>query len=477
MNNSLKKTKIVATLGPASASAPVVEKLLRMGVNVFRINFSHGAHAQHAESIDRVRAAAGRRGVHAAILADLQGPKIRCGKTEGDRSITLAGGKKVTLTTRTRISDEEVIYINYRRLAREVRPGQSILLNDGAVRLRIDTVDAANGRVLCTVMNTGVYSSHKGVNFPGVDLSVPALTPKDRKDLDFILTKDVNYVALSFVRRRQDVDKLSRIIRKSGKPVKIIAKIEKPEALDNIDEVIGACDGIMVARGDLGVEMSSYRIPVLQKQLVDAANKAGRLVIVATQMLESMITAPRPTRAELTDVANAVLDGADAVMLSGETAIGRYPVEAVGAMAHLAAATENSAYFRSEFVNLSLRENHPPHAVCEATERASRDLGLAPVIVFTWSGDTAFYLAKIRNQSSIFAFSPFNHVADQLALAWNMHSFTVAFEKDYVALVNRAEKILLKKQLVKKGALVVVISGTTPVRGGANLLRIKKIGE
>jgi pyruvate kinase len=455
----------------------MVEKLITAGVDMFRLNFSHGTHAEQGQAIRTIRQACRKLDRHVAILADLQGPKIRTGKTPDNRTITLASDSRVILTSRPSACTEESIYVKYRRLAQELTPGQHVLINDGAIRLEVLSVDVAAARVETRVLNTGTYSSHKGVNFPHAALSVPALTAKDKKDLSFILGQDINYIALSFVRRANDLRQLNRRIRSSGRHMKAIAKIEKPEALEHLEEILEECDGLMVARGDLGVETSPYRVPILQKDFIAAANRRGKLVIVATQMLESMTQQPMPTRAESTDVANAVLDGTDALMLSGETAVGAYPVETVTTMARIASETENSPYYRSEFVDLSIRQRHPPHAVCEAAERASRDLGGAPVLVFTYSGDTAFYLSKIRNASPIYAFTPSPRVADALSLAWNLRPFAIPVAQNAVSMIRSGERLLQKRRIVKKGDLVVVVSGTTPVRGATNVLRIKRIGE
>jgi pyruvate kinase len=472
-----KKTKILATLGPASESSAMIKKLIEAGVNAFRLNFSHGAHADQAARIAAIRSVALKSGIHIAILADLQGPKIRTGVTAGDKPVLLKKGSLVTLTSQECVCTDAIISVSYPPLARDIRPGQSILLNDGAIAMSARSIDKRTGKVLCKVLNSGAYSSHKGVNFPDANLSIPALTAKDRRDLRFILEHDVNYIALSFVREPADLRSLRSIIGKSGKPLKIIAKIEKPQALPNIAGILDECDGIMVARGDLGVETPLSEVPVIQKDIVGEANRRGKLVIVATQMLESMIVHPSPTRAETTDVANAILDGTDAVMLSGETAMGEYPREAVGFMTTIAQATERSTYYNREFIDLQLAHRYPPHAICEAAEWASRDLNDAPIIVFTISGATALYLSKIRNQSPIYAFTPDTAVADMLALAWNVKSFMTPMERSLVSLVGRAEAILLRKKLVERASLVVVISGTTPASGAANFLRIKRIGE
>jgi pyruvate kinase len=477
MVEGTKKVKIVATVGPASRSEQVVRKLIEAGADVFRLNFSHGTHEDHRASAGMIRAAARRAGKHVAILADLQGPKIRTGKTEGDRSVVLEKGRKVSLVVGEGLSDEKTIRISYPHLTEDVTAGQRILLNDGAVTLRVRQVRRDTRAVHCIVENTGEYSSHKGVNFPEATLRVPALTPKDRRDLAFALKLEINYVALSFVRRAEDLAPVSRAVKRSGRAVRVIAKIEKPEARDTLPAILDACDGIMVARGDLGVETSPYRVPMLQKDFVGMANKQGKQVIVATQMLESMIGRPLPTRAESTDVANAILDGTDAVMLSGETAVGAYPLEAVRTMARIADATENSRYFNREFVNLSVRSRYAPHAICEAAEWASRDMGGVPILVFSWSGETALYLSKVRSQARVYAFTPSPAVADGLAMAWNMTPFVIPAARDVVAMITTGEQELRRLRHVKKGDTIVVISGATPVSGATNVLRIKQVGE
>lgn len=473
-----RKTKIVATVGPASHSAEMIGALIDAGVNVFRLNFSHGEHARHAEVIKTIRAQSRARNMHIGILADLQGPKIRTGNTPDNKTITLEEGSRITLVTDMGIEcTDRIISVSYSQLIDEVEEGQSILINDGAVRLCVQQVSKKNRQVICLVQNTGEYSSHKGVNFPGTKLSIPALTEKDMRDLIFIAREDIDYIALSFVRRRQDIHMLRNQLAEKADRFKLIAKIEKPEALENIQEILEACDGIMVARGDLGVETSPYRIPVLQKQFIGQAGSRGKMVIVATQMLESMIHSPRPTRAELTDVANAILDGTDAVMLSGETAVGKYAIDAVRTMAQIAEETEQSDFYRSEAVDLSLLDRYPPHAICEAAERASRDLGEAPVVLFTESGDTSYYMAKVRNQSPIYAFTPIEKVANQLSLAWNTKATVLPFDDDIISLINKAEELLKQRFAFSSEDVIVVISGTNPARGATNFLRIKRIGE
>jgi pyruvate kinase len=473
MKNINKKTKIICTIGPASHKRIIIEKQIKAGTNTFRLNFSHSTHEKHKEAILNIRKTAEKLETHVAILADLQGPKIRTGKTEFDQMITLKKGKKILITPAKTLCTDKIIYINYKSLLKEIRKGQYILINDGAVKLRINNINEKNAE--CYICNTGEYSSHKGVNFPNIDLKTPSLTLKDKKDLKFILNQDIDYIALSFVRRPKDLDYLVRAVKISGKSMKIIAKIEKPEASHSLPQILNKCDGIMVARGDLGIEMSPYKVPILQKRFIETANNMGKIVIVATQMLESMITNPIPTRAESTDVANAILDNTDAVMLSAESAIGAYPVKSVDTLTKIALETEKSRYYKISAADLQLKSCYAPHAVCEAAERASRDLNNAPVLVFTVSGDTALYLSKIRNHSPIFAFTPNYNVANTLSLAWNIFSFILPIKKNPHELFLSAELILYKKKLVKKNQQIIIICGTMPVKGATNLLRLKKV--
>ncbi|MBD3390397.1 MAG: pyruvate kinase [Chitinivibrionales bacterium] len=477
MSQTLNKTKIVATIGPASRSSKIIEAFVRQGVSVFRLNFSHGTHEQHDTSIRLIRQASRKLDRPVAIMADLQGPKIRTGKTPNDKAIHLSRGSKVTLTSEPVMCSKSVVSIDYKGAINDIPPDSTILLNDGAIELKVLNINKKTNNIETRVESGGLISSHKGVNFPNIPLNIQSVTQKDRKDLTFILKHDINIVAQSFVRTPGDLKVLNSKIKRSKKPVRVIAKIEKPEAIGCISQILDISDGIMVARGDLGVETSLWKVPILQKRVIAEASRRGKLVIVATQMLESMMQHSSPTRAETTDVANAILDGTDAVMLSGETAVGAYPVEAVKSIASIARATEASEYYSKEFIDLSLKGQYPPHAVCEAAEWASRDLGGVPVCVFSQSGDTALYLSKIRNQSPIYAFSPVTDVVNTLPAAWNVLPLKISFERDALQLLKKAEATLLKRHLVKRGQLVVMISGTSSVKGATNLMRIKRVGE
>ncbi|MBF0433350.1 MAG: pyruvate kinase [Fibrobacteria bacterium] len=471
------KTRIIATLGPSSNSAVMIEKLLYAGINVFRLNFSHGTCTEHGTTINSIRRVSKKCGIEVGILCDLQGPKIRTGSTKDDKRIYLKKGSIVELTSRVSECTQTRISINYAGLHKDVKIGHHLLLNDGAVCLRVTALDEKNNLLVSKVVQSGHYSSHKGVNFPESALRVSALTKKDKDDLAFILTQDIDFIALSFVRGPGDMRQLLKLIHTAGKLLKCIAKIEKPEAVSRLEAILKVCDGIMVARGDLGVEASSSFVPILQKDCIQAANRLGKTVIVATQMLESMIERPLPTRAETTDVANAIIDGADALMLSGETSVGLHPVPAVKTIVNIAKQTEKSAYLPHQFRDLSIKGKYPPHAICEAANWASRDLGNTPVVVFTLSGATADYLSKLRMQAPVFAFTPSLVVARSLSLSWNISTFVVDREPYMKELLAKAEVVLLKKKLVKKGTLLTVVCGNMLQGGATNLLMIKKTGE
>ena len=478
MAQQLKKTRIVATLGPASNSPEKIRALLKDGVNVFRFNFSHSDHEKHIANLKTVYDVSKEMGVYPALLADLQGPKIRTGKTAGDAPVTIHTGGTVVLTAENVVCTDSLISIDHHTLAQEIDVGQEIAINDGLIRLKVKQIDRDKKQVTCDVTDGGVYSSRKGVNLPNVHLSIPSVTDKDKDDLEFILTQPFQFIALSFVRAAKDLKELKALMNGRRPDIKIIAKIEKPEAAHNIESILRECDGIMVARGDLGVEAHTYQVPVIQKDLIHKANMAAKSVIVATQMLESMIQNPVPTRAESTDVANAIFDGTDAVMLSGETATGAYPEAAVQMMTLIAQVAETSDYFNRKIRDLSILNKYPPHALCEAAAYASNDLGLIPIIVITASGETAHYISKIRCQSPIFAFSPDENVVRQMSLTWNVQAHLLDFKwGDIVDILHRAEELLVERGLVAKNDLVAVLAGSIPIKGATSFLRIKRVGD
>jgi len=474
--NLQKKTKIVATIGPASCDPHVIKELMIKGVDVFRLNFSHGNYQFLDQAINNIREQSHQIGKEPGILADLQGPKIRTGKTTDDRLITLSTGSQVKVTTGDVVCTSEVISIDYPHLAREVQPGQLIMINDGAIGLKVKKINS-DGSLECEVVSGGQYSSRKGVNLPNVDLAIPSLTDKDREDLHFILKKEIQYIALSFVRKASDLEELTRIVSSKRKDIRIIAKIEKPEAARRVDEILAVCDGIMVARGDLGVEATPYVVPILQKQLIESASKAGKLVIVATQMLESMIQNPSPTRAEAADVANAIIDNTDAIMLSGETAVGKYPVKAVEMMVEIAKVTEKSHYMPKDLIEKTKISTYLPNAICDAATWASRDMGGIPICLLTLSGATALYMSKIRSPAPLFVFSPDYQVIRMLALGWNITPIYLPFANDITRLHQSAEAVLIRDGYVKMGDLIALVSGTVAVKGATNSLTIKRVGE
>jgi pyruvate kinase len=470
-----KKVKIVATIGPSSASQSIIEQLILNGVNVFRLNFSHGNHDSHRSAIKMIRCGARQTGCDVAILADLQGPKIRTRSTDNNSTVSIPAGSVVRITAANVTCTSSIIAIDYPTFSQEIDAGQQIIINDGAIRLEVLSKEQS-GDCIAVAVTGGEYSSHKGVNLPNVNLKIPSLTQKDLHDLEIILEEDVQFIALSFVRNANDVKALRSTIDKKRNDIKIIAKIEKPEAAECIGEILDCSDGIMVARGDLGVEMTPYTVPVVQKDLIRMANATGKIVIVATQMLESMIHQKMPTRAEATDVANAIIDGTDAIMLSGETAVGAYPQDSVFTMSHIAQSVETSMYARYD-IRFTNRPDHSlPHAICEAAMLAGVDSGGIPLCVYTISGTTALYLAKLRYKAPVYAFSPSLQVVKMLSIAWNTTALQLPFAHSTTELHNDGESLLLQKGWVQKGDLIGIISGTNGLCGATNSFRIKRVG-
>ena len=477
MDGPPRRTAIVATLGPAIRNADMLRALVAAGADVFRLNFSHGDHETHRRNVALIREVEEETGRPLGILADLQGPKIRTGPTPDDGPVFIASGAQVTLTSGDDVCSAEAITVDYPHLAREIEPGMAVVINDGAIRLRVDRVDPASNAIACTALNSGSFSSRKGVNLPRVPLRIPALTQKDRADLDFIVQLDVRFIALSFVRRAADVALLKEVIGDRRSDIRIIAKIEKPEAADAVDEILAVADGIMVARGDLGVEAAAHEVPIIQKNLIRRAEAVRKPVIVATQMLESMMEHPLPTRAEASDVANAIFDGADAVMLSGETAVGAWPAEAVQMMSKIACTAEQSEYLRPIRLQDPDTTTVSSRALCDAAARASAELSHLPICVFTLSGDTAIYVSKLRTPAPVYAFSPDLQVLRILCLAGNVTAFQIPFATHIDDLVADAEQILLSRGLLHSGDRMVVVSGTTPARGAANYMQIRQVGN
>jgi pyruvate kinase len=470
---AFRHSKIVCTIGPASSSPRIIERLIQAGMDVARLNFSHGKHEDHARSIEALRAAAIEHEKPIAILADLQGPKIRTGPLAGGAPVTLRAGQRFVITTARVPGDSNCVSTTFRPLPREVHRGNRILLSDGLIELRVQKVSGQE--VICEVVNGGVLGQHKGINLPGIQLRVPALTPKDRKDLAFALTQDANYIAVSFVRHPEDVVLAKNLIRRAGKDTPVIAKLEKPEAIENLDAILRVADGVMVARGDLGVEMNPERVPVVQKMIINRAREARRPVITATQMLESMTENPRPTRAEASDVANAIFDGSDAVMLSAETASGKYPVEAVAMMARIIEEAEASI---TEFPRPSLQEKlKVAETVAELVCHASRELHMKLIAVFTHSGFTARLVSRYRPLVPIVAFSPEAETRRRMALFWGVMARAIVDVHKVDGLAEIAEQRLLEERLVRKCDVIGIVAGTPMgVRGTTNFMKFHVIG-
>lgn len=457
-----KKTKIVATVGPASESEEMLIALAQAGVNVFRLNFSHGTHEDHKVRIDRIRKINAEHGFHCAILQDLQGPKIRVGQMEGGNDgVLLQEGNKFVFTNENIIGNADRASTPYDGMYNDVKIGDKILMDDGKLAVKVVDIDPEKGEVITEVLHGGLLKQKKGVNLPNTNISQPSVTDKDRKDLEFGIENDVDWVALSFVRTAEEIIEIKKYIESKGSEAKVIAKMEKPEAIANMKQIIDAADGVMVARGDLGVEMPSEEVPIIQKQLVSMCQLAVKPVIVATQMLESMIDSPMPTRAEVGDVANAVLDGADAVMLSAESASGKFPLLAVETMAktikHIEEFGDPSVlYFRHhtrvtlpEYVSKEKDNDNVIMMGC----RLARDLRVQAVVGITSSGYTAMRLSHHRPKSNIYIFTPNNKLLNQLSLYWgvNLISFDELKDMTEADLLDSANKYLEDKGLLKKG--------------------------
>lgn len=478
----MRRTKIVCTIGPATNSEEQLEALMCAGMNVARLNFSHGTQQEHAVVIERIRSTATRLGHAIAILQDLQGPKIRTGALQNGQPVRLIDGARVTITSRDAPGTAEVIATTYKDLPRDVKVGDRILLDDGLLELRV--LESNDTDVLCEVIHGGLLKEHKGINLPGVAVSAPSLTEKDRDDLEFGLQHGIDYVALSFVRSPQDVKEAKRFIqehigeqgnKKIPVTVPLIAKIEKPEAVAHLDAILEVVDGVMVARGDLGVEMAPEKVPLIQKRIIARSNYFGLPVITATQMLESMITNPRPTRAEVNDVSNAILDGTDALMLSAETAAGQYPIEAVQMMVRIASETEagNRTAYETQHKNLT-----KARAVSHAARALSEEASVQAIVVFTRSGNSAHLISKDRPRTPILAFTPSESVYRQLALWWGVWPSHIALQGTTEDLIATVDQRLQDDKLIARDQYIVIMGGL-PVanRARTNFVKLHRVGS
>jgi pyruvate kinase len=473
----MRRTKIVATIGPASSSPEIIAKLIDAGMDVARLNFSHGTHADHAQRLEMLREAARRAERPLAILQDLQGPKIRTGKLVGGQPVTLHSGDRFAITTHEIEGTAARVSTTYQELPHDVRPGDRILLSDGLIELKVS--DATDDEVHTAVVFGGELRENQGINLPGVNVSAPALTEKDVADLEFGLAHDVDYIAISFVRRAADLQDVKARIKAAGKNIPVVAKIEKPEALTDLVGILQVADAVMVARGDLGVEMAAEQVPIVQKQLIDAANSVGVPVITATQMLDSMIRNPRPTRAEASDVANAIIDGTDAVMLSGETANGLFPVESVQMMARIAEVAEASGRHGDHLMAPKLKIDRQPtvaNAISAAACAIVNALPVRAIVAFTMSGTTARLVAHLRPNVPILAFTTSEAVYYRLNLVWGITPIMCEYIDRLDTLGDRANQMLLARGFVQPGDMVVVTGGhPIAARGTTNFVKVLQI--
>ena len=471
----MPNTKTVVTLGPASDSPETVRNLLRVGVDVFRMNMSHGTQEDHARRIRTVRAVAAEMGIDAGILLDLQGPKIRLGTFEGGR-VELETGQRFTLTTETRIGNKEGASTSYVDFAKDVKEGDRVLLNDGAVEMRVLSTDGIAAE--CEVIAGGPAGDRKGINLPGVQVSTPSLTKKDMADLQFGIDIGIDFVALSFVRMPNDVVRLRHFLEERESTPLVISKIEKPEAFENLDAILAESDGVMVARGDLGVETALEKVPYIQKSIIERARRQGKFVITATQMLESMIENAVPTRAEVSDVANAIYDGTDAIMLSAETSTGRYPVEAARMMSRIAAQAEESLREQG-FKELS--DGHAftvPEIIADSAYHAARKIGAAAIVVFTAGGSSARMVAKYRPPVPIYAFTTSEKVARQLSVVYGVTAIIADMVASTDKMLALMDRMLFEKGYAKKRDHIVFISGQPIGRpGSTNMMKMHRLGD
>lgn len=474
-NIMANKTKIIATIGPASSSKPVLEKMISSGMNVVRLNFSHGSYEEHTEVINTIRSLSRTMNRPVGIILDLQGPKMRTGVLEGGQPVTLKKNGVVCLTTKDIPGTADTISTTYKDLVKDVNKDDKILLNDGLIELRV--LSKADDTVECKIIHGGILKEHKGINLPGVHVSAPSLTPKDKKDLSFGIRSGVDYFALSFVRSADDLDHIKSILKKQGSDIPVIAKIEKPEAVDNFDEILKAADGIMVARGDLGVELKPEKVPIVQKHIINQAILANKPAITATQMLETMIDNPIPTRAEVSDVANAVYDGTGALMLSGETASGQYPVEAVQMMARIVAEAEASYLMKYNLEHSIDPDNRVTHAVAHSSVNLLHEINAKAIAVFSVSGRTSMFISKHRPSKPVYAFTPSTTIYNRLALIWGLTPIYIPEIEDANRLIVTGETTLLQKQLIQNDDLIVIVSGLALQKGSTNLLKIHRVGH
>ena len=472
-----RRTKIVCTMGPVLFEHNLIEKLMLAGMDVARFNFSHSTHEEHLARFQEVCRIRDRLGLPVATMLDTRGPEIRTGDFENGK-VLLETGQTFTLTTQELLGNQEICSITYKNLPKDLKPGDAVLIDDGLVGMRVDNITETD--ILCTVLNSGYVSNHKGINVPGVHLSMPFISERDRSDILFGIETGFDFIAASFVRTAADINYLRKFTQSLGWfDVRIIAKIENTDGVENIDEILEAADGIMVARGDMGVEIPFEQIPAIQKSLIKKGYNAGKQVITATQMLESMITNPRPTRAEITDVANALYDGTSAIMLSGETAAGAYPVEAVKTMALIAETTENNINYKARFASRSSDQNGSvAEAIAHATVTTAHDLNARAIITVSLGGQTARLISKYRPSCPIIGCTMSEVVCRQMNMSWGVIPFIIDEKTNTDDLFAAAVEAAESHRLVEDGDLVAITAGVPlGVSGTTNLMKVEKIGK
>jgi len=470
----MRRAKIVATIGPASQSPEMLAKLVEAGMDVARLNFSHGDHESHGKTILHIREASRLLKKPVAIMQDLQGLKIRTGPLEDGAPVELETGQNFVLTIQAAVGNSERVSTSYQALPQDLRPGDRLLLSDGLIELRVLTTTYSD--VECEVIAGGTLAENQGINLPNVKISASALTEKDLRDLDFGAEQQIDYLALSFIRRPADILKLKERLAQKKRDTPVIAKLEKPMAIENLDAIMDVCEGVMVARGDLGVEMAPEKVPVIQKHIIAEANKRGKVVITATQMLESMVHHPRPTRAEASDVANAVLDGTDAVMLSAETASGQYPVESVSMMTKIINEVEKIESGRHIDRFPESKPLSFPEAVCDAAYHVSRSIKARAIVAFTQTGSTARLISKYRPPTDILSFTPDPAILNRMALYWGVRPTLMHEIGNVDQLIEAVEKLLLQKEWVKEGDNLIILTGAPIVeKGHTSLMKLHTV--
>lgn len=472
----MRKTKIVCTIGPSSEQLDVLKELLVSGMNVARLNFSHGTHDEHRYRIKQIKKASEETGIPVALMLDTKGPEVRIGLLENGK-VFLHEGKEVILTTEELLGNEKQIYVNYRGLPQDIEVGSRLLLDDGLISLSVNKIE--DKRIFCTVENGGEISDRKKINVPGVRLNIPSLADRDIKDIELGVAEGVDFLAASFIRKAEDVLAIRKILEQLNSDIHIISKIENHQGVKNIKEILEVSDGIMVARGDLGVEIPAEEVPIVQKLLIDKCNAVGKPVITATQMLDSMVRNPRPTRAEASDVANAIYDGSDAIMLSGETATGKYPVSAVQTMARIASRIEESLNWAELMQKRALRATQTTtEAISHSTCAIAHSLGAEAIITATKSGSTAHMVSKYRPQAPIIAVTPDESVFRKLLLVWGVHPMLSVESDTTDILIETAVATALESKYINNGDLVVITAGVpVGIPGSTNLLKVHTVGE